>query len=100
MGNSGRGFGEWEIYSRGIGRKILQQLGFEAGKGLGKNLQGRTETIDVHATHYKDRRTLGFYRHQEEICFAQMMTLFQKLLEHEAKKDTKKKKAKKVKPVK
>lgn len=41
----GKGFGDWEKHTRGIGAKLLLQMGYEAGKGLGKDLQVRKHVI-------------------------------------------------------
>ena len=35
----GKGFGDWEKHTRGIGAKILLKMGYESGKGLGKDSQ-------------------------------------------------------------
>jgi len=43
----GKGFGEWEKHTRGIGAKLLLQMGYQAGKGLGKNLEGRTNIVEA-----------------------------------------------------
>ena len=40
-------FGEWERHTRGIGAKLLQKMGYETGKGLGKNLQGRSTIVET-----------------------------------------------------
>ena len=34
-------FGDWQKHTKSIGVKLLLQMGFQPGKGLGKNLQGR-----------------------------------------------------------
>ena len=41
-------FGDWEKYTRGIGTKLLLKMGYEAGKGLGKELQGRSTIVEAH----------------------------------------------------
>ncbi|NXV90831.1 ZGPAT protein, partial [Calonectris borealis] len=40
-------FGGWEAHTRGIGSKLLVQMGYEFGKGLGKNSEGRVEPVQA-----------------------------------------------------
>ncbi|NXE82711.1 ZGPAT protein, partial [Cochlearius cochlearius] len=40
-------FGGWEAHTRGIGSKLLIQMGYEFGKGLGKNSEGRVEPVQA-----------------------------------------------------
>ncbi|NXC18033.1 ZGPAT protein, partial [Corythaeola cristata] len=40
-------FGGWEAHTRGIGSKLLVQMGYEFGKGLGKNSDGRVEPVQA-----------------------------------------------------
>ncbi|XP_051488704.1 zinc finger CCCH-type with G patch domain-containing protein [Apus apus] len=40
-------FGGWEAHTRGIGSKLLMQMGYEFGKGLGKNSEGRVEPVQA-----------------------------------------------------
>ena len=55
----GKGFGDWEKHTRGMGAKILLKMGFEAGKGLGKELQGRSTVVEAHLR--KGRGAIGAY---------------------------------------
>ena len=56
-----KGFGDWEKHTRGIGAKLLLKMGYEAGKGLGKELQGRPTIVEAHLRKGQDRRCLGAY---------------------------------------
>ncbi|KAM8946814.1 zinc finger CCCH-type with G patch domain-containing protein [Pelodytes ibericus] len=38
-------FGGWEAHTRGIGSKLLVRMGYEFGKGLGRNSEGRVEPV-------------------------------------------------------
>ncbi|NP_001088537.1 zinc finger CCCH-type with G patch domain-containing protein [Xenopus laevis] len=40
-------FGGWEAHTRGIGSKLLVRMGYEFGKGLGRNAEGRVEPIQA-----------------------------------------------------
>ncbi|XP_010159800.1 PREDICTED: zinc finger CCCH-type with G patch domain-containing protein isoform X1 [Eurypyga helias] len=40
-------FGGWEAHTRGIGSKLLVQMGYQFGKGLGKNSEGRVEPVQA-----------------------------------------------------
>ena len=51
-------FGDWEKHTKGIGAKLLLGMGFQPGKGLGKNLQGRTGIVEAYLR--KGRGSVGF----------------------------------------
>ncbi|XP_053557764.1 zinc finger CCCH-type with G patch domain-containing protein isoform X2 [Bombina bombina] len=40
-------FAGWEAHTRGIGSKLLTRMGYEFGKGLGRNADGRVEPIEA-----------------------------------------------------
>lgn len=56
---SNRGVGNWEQHTRGIGAKLLLQMGYEPGKGLGKDLQGISQPVQAHVR--KGRGAIGAY---------------------------------------
>lgn len=62
--------GNWEKHTKGIGMKLMQKMGWEKGKGLGKDLSGRA--IPVEASVRKGKGAIGAHgpeskekRHQE-----------------------------------
>lgn len=42
-----REFGEWEKHTKGFGSRIMAQMGYVWGQGLGKNGEGRMEPIEA-----------------------------------------------------
>lgn len=38
-------FGSWEAHTRGIGSKLMVKMGYEFGKGLGRNAEGQVEPV-------------------------------------------------------
>nr|CAD7258217.1 unnamed protein product [Timema shepardi] len=54
-----QGVGGWERHTKGIGAKLLLQMGFQPGKGLGKALQGISAPVQAHLR--KGRGAIGAY---------------------------------------
>lgn len=54
-----QGVGNWEKHTKGIGAKLLLQMGFQPGKGLGKDLQGISAPVQAHLR--KGRGAIGAY---------------------------------------
>lgn len=50
---------DWEKHSNGIAGKLLKKMGFQPGKGLGKNLQGMTKPIETALR--KGKGAIGYY---------------------------------------
>ena len=46
--NLADGIGDCEKHTKGIGAKLLLGMGFQPNKGLGRNLQGRTEIFEAY----------------------------------------------------
>lgn len=59
MRKTGKEFGSWEKYTKGFGMKMLQQMGYQPGKGLGKEGQGIV--LPVEAFKREGRGALGSY---------------------------------------
>ncbi|KAH8852313.1 Tuftelin-interacting protein 11 [Schistosoma japonicum] len=53
------GFGAWERHTKGIGMKLLEQMGYEPGKGLGSEGQGIV--TPVQAVQRVGKVSVGFY---------------------------------------
>lgn len=64
-----RGVGTWEKHTKGIGAKLLLQMGFQPGRGLGKDLQGISAPVEAHLR--KGRGAIGAYGPEKKSSLAQ-----------------------------
>ncbi|CAL8071986.1 unnamed protein product [Calicophoron daubneyi] len=53
------GFGAWERHTKGIGMKLLEQMGYQPGKGLG--CEGQGITTPVQATQRAGKAAVGYF---------------------------------------
>lgn len=57
---SNESLGNWEKYTRGIGSKLMIQMGYVIGTGLGKRSDGRIEPIEAQVL--PARKSLGLFK--------------------------------------
>lgn len=58
-GITNKGMANWEKHTKGIGAKLLLQMGYQPGKGLGKDLQGIAQPVQAHLR--QGRGAIGAY---------------------------------------
>ncbi|XP_044753287.1 septin-interacting protein 1 [Coccinella septempunctata] len=76
-----RGVGNWEKHTKGIGAKLLLLMGFQPGKGLGKDLQGIATPVEAHLR--KGRGAIGAYGPEKQTKTAQPLLLDNKISKQE-----------------
>lgn len=59
--------GEFEKYTRGIGRKVMEKCGWKDGDGLGKTIKGIPDALDSEGQGPADKRGFGFYGEKIEL---------------------------------
>ncbi|XP_070505533.1 septin-interacting protein 1 [Chironomus tepperi] len=67
---SNKGLGNWEQHTKGIGAKLLLQMGYQPGKGLGKALQGISAPVEAHVR--KGRGAIGLYGPEKKTKIAEL----------------------------
>ncbi|NXR91120.1 GPTC3 protein, partial [Hypocryptadius cinnamomeus] len=58
---SGQHIGTFERYTKGFGRKVLEQQGWTEGLGLGSSNSGMTEALDNEGQNPRCKRGLGYH---------------------------------------
>lgn len=58
--DSGTKIGKFEKYTKGIGRKILEEQGWKEGLGLGSSSHGISDALESEGQHSKDKTGFGF----------------------------------------
>uniref|UniRef100_A0A0A9YRU4 PIN2/TERF1-interacting telomerase inhibitor 1 n=1 Tax=Lygus hesperus TaxID=30085 RepID=A0A0A9YRU4_LYGHE len=70
---------EWSKDQNKLGQKMLEKMGWSAGKGLGAKEQGRVDALRI--SHKVDVRGLGASRKKEQEYWLQQQESFQSLLQ-------------------
>ncbi|XP_050294464.1 septin-interacting protein 1 [Anthonomus grandis grandis] len=78
-----QGMGNWEKHTKGIGAKLLLQMGYEPGKGLGKDLQGISAPVQAHLR--KGRGAIGAYGPEKSASVPKLKAEDVKLQEEQGK---------------